>query len=134
MNTNYVSNYPTNTFQQSYMSQMNGLQNQPQNQNNNVFVTFAKGIEGAKQFPTNAGTITFIFDSTPNANVFYMKDTTGNGKPFRIFNYSEQEQVDETKELSDLKQEVADLKSLVASLAEPLRELMGSNGKDENNG
>lgn len=100
-NNNYPTAYPAaNTFQQNYMNQMNAFQNQQHNQNGNIFVTFAKGIEGAKQFPTNAGTITFIFDSTPNANVFYMKDTTGNGKPFRIFNYTEQKDVDERKELA----------------------------------
>lgn len=131
MNNNFsVTPYPTNTYQQNYMNQM-GLSNQ--NQNGNLYVTFAKGIEGAKQFPTNANTITFIFDSTPNTNVFYMKDTTGNGKPFRVFDYTEREEVDETKELGDLKKEVADLKTLVASLAKPLQELMGTSGKDESN-
>lgn len=130
---NNYNNLPTNSYQQSYLNQMGTLPNFQQNQNGNVFVTFAKGMEGAKQFPTNAGTITFIFDSTPNSNVFYMKDTTGNGKPFRTFTYTEQEEIDETKELGDLKKEVADLKTLVASLAKPLQELMGTSGKDESN-
>ena len=132
MNNNFSTTYPTNSYQQNYMNQM-GLSNQNQNQNGNLYVTFAKGIEGAKQFPTNANTITFIFDSTPNTNVFYMKDTTGNGKPFRIFDYTEREEIDERKELSDLKKEMADLKNLVASLAKPLQDLMGPTGKDETN-
>ena len=94
---------------------------------------FARGIDGARQLPQNPGKISIIFDSTPNVNVFYMKDTTGNGKPFRIFDYTEREEVDETKELNDLKKEVSDLKTLVASLAAPLQELMGTNGKETNN-
>ena len=130
-NNTYPTVYPSNTFQQNYMNQM-GFQTQPQNQNN-LFATFAQGRQGADQYPVAAGSMAIIIDSTPNSNVFYLKDNTGKGKPLRIFDYTEREEVDETKELNDLKTEVADLKALVASLAKPLQELIGpANGKEDN--
>ena len=128
-------NSPINSFQQNYMNNMQSFN--PQNQNNQMsdyLMCFARGIDGAKQFPLNPNKIAIIFDSTPNTNTFYMKDTTGNGKPFRIFDYTEREEVDETKEIRENKQEVSDLKALVSSLVQPLQELIGTPGKESDNG
>lgn len=123
-------NNPLNTFQQNYMNQMQPFMPQ----SNQMNTLFANGIEGARQYPLEAGKKAIIFDSTPNSNVFFLKDTTGNGKPLRIFDYTEREEPDEAKELSDLKKQVANLENLVASLAKPLQELMGDQGKDDTNG
>lgn len=132
-----------NTFQQAYTGTgpFQNTSSAIQNGQNSIFdmgsqfiATFAQGLDGAKQYPLGPGKLAFIIDSTPDSNIFYLKDTSGRGKPFRRFSYTELEDLNETEELNALKKEVAELKTLVAQLAKPLQELIGDSEKEKNNG